>query len=270
MKNMISPLDANIYIAAFHPAEYKFHKYSTYTREITNPNACIVAMSEGYAVGVYNGEQFTLHPGEIMYIPSFCHYVIEFFGEPNITYRTVHFNLRRASCFDSHLSYKLQKVTVADPEGYIRKLWGILDTALDGRYMSAIGEFLPLFEEIKDNLEYNVKSTAELVVEPAVEHIDRCYAEKITDDFLAKLCHLSVSRFHVLFKEAKRMTPMQYKNGVSLHHATEMLRSEKSLSIEEIAERCGFASPSFFRRLFLRNVKMTPREFRRRSEAWML
>lgn len=255
---------------SFRPATFYFLNSSKYTREITNPNACIVCIESGRARITYNGESFDLLPTDAFFIPSFCSYSIEFTGDPEIKYRAVFFQIKHLTGFDSSKSYKVQKLSVKNPSEFADRLSQIYGEHEEGNILSAMAQFLMMFEEIKDTLEFNEKSFSETSVEPAVEYIDRHWAQKTTDSFLAGLCHLSVSRFHTLFKDAKKMTPFQYKNGIAIHHAQMMLRSEKNLSIESVAEKCGFASSSFFRKLFLRTVGLTPREFRKRAGEWIL
>ena len=44
-----------------------------------------------------------------------------------------------------------------------------------------------------------------------------------------------------------------------------MLTDEPDLPIEEVSERMGFASSSYFRRVFARIAGCPPREFRKKS-----
>ena len=57
------------------------------------------------------------------------------------------------------------------------------------------------------------------------------------------------------------MTVTDYINRTRVDRATAML-AKTSLSVQEIAERCGFSDASYFTRIFRKLNDMTPNEYR--------
>lgn len=85
----------------------------------------------------------------------------------------------------------------------------------------------------------------------------------LTVSELAERAALSERSFYRRFVEAVGMTPTTYLLHIRLKCATElMLSKEESLSISEIAQRCGFGDSNYFSRCFRREMGQSPREYR--------
>jgi transcriptional regulator GlxA family with amidase domain len=65
------------------------------------------------------------------------------------------------------------------------------------------------------------------------------------------------------FKAATGLSPLDYTQRLRIEGAKRLLE-ENRLPIDEIAWRCGYEDPAFFRRLFKRVTDVTPGEFRKR------
>ncbi len=76
----------------------------------------------------------------------------------------------------------------------------------------------------------------------------------------AKMCHLSVSRFHHIFKECTDKSPIEYINDIRIKRAKELL-SNTNLSMSEIAEISGFCNQNYFSRVFKKSVGISPKRF---------
>ncbi|WP_054954889.1 AraC family transcriptional regulator [Paenibacillus dakarensis] len=72
---------------------------------------------------------------------------------------------------------------------------------------------------------------------------------------------LSLSRAVQLFKATYGKTMIQYAQEIRLNAAVERIKYS-SMTLEEIAETCGFASYSYFHRVFRAKYGMTPVKFR--------
>ena len=70
-----------------------------------------------------------------------------------------------------------------------------------------------------------------------------------------------------VFKRATGITLKQYVNRVRLEIAGNLLQSPE-LSLEQVAERCGFADPRQFRRLWIRSHGVSPSAWRSRRSAF--
>lgn len=78
---------------------------------------------------------------------------------------------------------------------------------------------------------------------------------------MAARAHVSVSRFHELFKQQYGSTPHQYLLEMRIRHACELLK-QGELSHEQIAAYCGFADVHHFSKAFKKQVGMPPGHYR--------
>ncbi|WP_379141336.1 helix-turn-helix domain-containing protein [Paenibacillus sp. sgz500992] len=74
--------------------------------------------------------------------------------------------------------------------------------------------------------------------------------------------HMSTSHMGLLFKNETGLTIRQYIGDYRLEHAKKMILDEH-YKINTIAERCGYASPSYFTKVFRAATNHTPLEYRK-------
>lgn len=96
------------------------------------------------------------------------------------------------------------------------------------------------------------------------DYIRHAYQEKISLQKAAELLHLSESAFCKFIKRVSGKTFSALVNEIRLTGACQLL-IETDLPISQIAFESGFESLSYFNRVFLRNKKVRPGEFRRRQ-----
>lgn len=97
--------------------------------------------------------------------------------------------------------------------------------------------------------------------EPALRCIHQRFREPIAVEELAALCSMSTSHFIRSFKKHFGSTPHEYLLAFRIRQAKLLLLST-ALSVEEIADQCGFHSASHFARAFRAGTGMRPTEFR--------
>jgi AraC-like DNA-binding protein len=83
---------------------------------------------------------------------------------------------------------------------------------------------------------------------------------------MARLAHLSPSRFAVLYAKIFRASPMEDLIHARLQRARALLTNE-GISVRNVANRTGFGSACHFTRLFRKHVGCAPRDYRRRPLA---
>lgn len=93
--------------------------------------------------------------------------------------------------------------------------------------------------------------------------IDTRLARPPTIPEMAEHCRMSVRTFHRAFDAAYGMSPGKYLQLRRLERAKELLADER-LTVEAVADRCGFSQPAFFRTIFARETGLTPAQFRKR------
>lgn len=118
-----------------------------------------------------------------------------------------------------------------------------------------------------------LKPNARLLLEnvnrlaPVLRHVRDNYAGQIRVKDLAKLAYLSPSRFHVVFKEATGMAPIDYVLRLRMKEAQGLLVLT-DLSVSQVARKVGYAGQFHFSRLFHSLCGMSPTEYRRNNSRW--
>ena len=84
---------------------------------------------------------------------------------------------------------------------------------------------------------------------------------------VAKACNLSVSALYLLFSNHMNCTPSEFKLNAKLEQAMHYLITT-DIPIEEISDRCGFSSSSYFRKKFTKKYNCSPREARKDPYHW--
>jgi AraC-like DNA-binding protein len=81
---------------------------------------------------------------------------------------------------------------------------------------------------------------------------------------LARSLGVSYTWFRRMFTEHTGLSPHQYRIQIRLGRARTLL-SETTLTVKEVAYRCGFESEHYFSRLFKRKTGLAPGEWRRKE-----
>ena len=96
----------------------------------------------------------------------------------------------------------------------------------------------------------------------ALEYINRNYSKNITLDDICESAYVSKYYFCRRFKNRMGMTVMEYLCQTRLSAAKAMLTGG-DMRIEDIAERCGFSSVSYFSQMFKKRTGMSATKYRR-------
>jgi len=90
--------------------------------------------------------------------------------------------------------------------------------------------------------------------------IETNYQTAIILEKLASDYHMSVRNFIRRFRQATGNSPLEYLQRVRIEAAKKLLENTRE-SIENVALQCGYEDISFFRKIFRRQVNMTPKEY---------
>lgn len=96
-------------------------------------------------------------------------------------------------------------------------------------------------------------------------YLDKNYFRPITEEALAKAMHLSVRHVSRIFSRQFGATFRQVLNQLRLHHAEKLL-IQTSMTIEQIACKVGYGSPSAFYTHFKAKHGVSPHRYRRQQE----
>jgi AraC-like DNA-binding protein len=101
---------------------------------------------------------------------------------------------------------------------------------------------------------------------PVLQRVeDELASAALSVERLAEAAMLSPSHFTHQFKRFMNVAPMQFVMQRRIALATDLLISDKALSIKAIAARCGFTDPYHFSAQFKRYVRQSPSHFRARN-----
>lgn len=98
---------------------------------------------------------------------------------------------------------------------------------------------------------------------PVVMHVREHLDEQMTVESLADLAGLPLRQFERLMHRTFGLPPKQYITQVRVAAAMELLRST-SLTLADIAHRCGWYDQSAFSKQFTKVAGVTPGEYRKR------
>jgi len=104
---------------------------------------------------------------------------------------------------------------------------------------------------------------SERQLRPVLRYIDAHLDEPLDNTRLAALVHASESHFIRSFRRLIGSTPAKHVQERRVQRAAELL-SRTALSIDEIAERCGFANRYHFSRVFAQRMAIPPGRYRAR------
>ena len=109
------------------------------------------------------------------------------------------------------------------------------------------------------------KSQKKYKLKPVIDYIESNFDQPITLTCLAKIAHLSVSRFAHLFKEQINITPIDYLTKVRIDNAKDQLLSTDD-NCTKVSFDNGYNNQSYFNRIFKEQVGMTPLQFRKTNQ----
>lgn len=98
-------------------------------------------------------------------------------------------------------------------------------------------------------------------LQPALDYIERNYAERLSVAQLAGLLCLSPDRLGHLFRDGVGQAPLQYINEIRLRKAMVLLQTEE-YTVTDVAQAVGFFDYNHFGRLFRRRYGCTPNQVR--------
>ncbi len=125
-----------------------------------------------------------------------------------------------------------------------------------------------LYEIARFNGRGNVQSCGKnnsLQLENAIEYVERNYPNNFKIADLANECHMSETHFRRVFQEKMNMTPVEYVNFVRIKKSCELI-DKTDISMEDVAEKVGFITPSTFNRNFRRIIGTSPYQWKKRPD----
>lgn len=212
-------------------------------------------LQNGHARFTCDEGEIELYPGELLYIPMGLIYTSYWFGSPSCRFYSLGFSFthERENARFALQKRSLTSLDITEDIFCCQDSWQSL-SLLYRLYTAAATRFTP-----------RAPTPYAKELGPALERLCKDPVNAIDVPGLARLCHMSESKFYYLFKKSTGCTPIDYKNKIRARLATDLLQ-ETTLPLEEIAARLGCSSPSYLRRILMATIGKSPREIRRQKE----
>jgi AraC-like DNA-binding protein len=97
-------------------------------------------------------------------------------------------------------------------------------------------------------------------VQKAIRFMKKNFAQRISLQDLGALTGYSPNHFRTVFSAGMNMSPQKYLEKIRIDNA-KFLLVQGEMPIADIAESCGFASQSYFTKVFKEHTLLTPNEF---------
>ena len=219
-----------------------------------NPRHFAIAayVARGNAVYYAEGGSFRLSPGDLVFIPIDGTYFSYWDDQPSEVF-SFHFNMKN----DLDRRFLLQKIS-GHAELFDAFREAVDEATSDFRacelFYRIIGEFWGELRTVDTKIDPRIR--------PAIDFLELTPERECNVGYLASICHMSEPHFFYCFRKSMGRAPMEYRAELLIMNAQRLLVSSE-LSISEVAERLGFGSETYFRRVFKAKVGVSPREFRR-------
>lgn len=154
----------------------------------------------------------------------------------------------------------------------IRQAYDLADLQEPGYEISVRNQlseaWLTIFLEAQKQLhtKRSASSVGEERLKTMMQYIHSRYHEKISLADIAASASVSDREALRSFRRWLQKTPFQYLTEIRIRSARRLLR-ETTRQVTDIAYECGFSSPSYFGKVFLEEMGMTPLEYRKTSRT---
>ena len=232
---------------------YVLHRYHYRDNRSGVGHHYLAYMERGTCRLVFDGRTVAVQQGELFYIPKGLRYQSYWESEDEIrflSYGFLHFPESRDRPF------LLQ--TIDCPEELKERVRAIpvctgTDSALLGSFYGVLAELLPYMERGREDPRQALAATAQ---DYLYEHSD-C---KVSD--VARHCLVSEAVLYDVIKRETGMTPNTLRQRILCKKAEQMLITTDR-SVQDISDRLGFSSTSYFRKILFQNTGKTPSKIRK-------
>ncbi len=226
----------------------------------THPNYdTFLYILEGTSIFAFEDDSYTLNPGDIFFIPKNSKYSRKLInGTAGFIYLDFFFDLPDGVVLSPMLISDFNDL--ADLFFKLYRTWSARGL---GYYSASLSIIYKIYSKIIFHSDHPYLSQKKRML---LEDVQKAFSDKCTDSSFSvkefiKKSGISETHFRRIFKTAYNMSPNQYLIFLRINRAKELLETGNQ-SIEEISEQVGFASASYFSRLFKERTGFSPYEFR--------
>jgi len=239
---------------AFRFYEFNLEKYHYTDNRGGAPDHYIAVMNKGNCRLVSENQTVEIDEGEVFYIPMGLPYQSYWYGDTEISFKSLGFRLFPEA---NEKNYYLQKLKCSTSlKERINKI--PVNKAVNSR---TIADFFAIINELLPIMKTENMSRDEQIYSKAKEYMTKnvnCCAKDIS-----RHCGISESTLYSAFRTAAEKTPNEVRLEILCDKAVFLLTTTDK-SVQEISDTLGFSSTSYFRKIFKAYVKQTPREARKK------
>lgn len=140
-----------------------------------------------------------------------------------------------------------------------KKVFSVWVGKNEGYYFECISILYKILSEMqKQNY---ISGEQQKRIAPAVKYIEEHFLiDKISVEFLSRLCGISDSYLKKLFIKNFGISPIKYIIQMKMNYASDLLRSNL-YSLEQVSEMCNYENYYYFSRQFKKYVGTSPYKF---------
>ena len=223
----------------------------------------IAFIESGSVTMSIGGKKVTLGKNSLYYMPDGIRYTSLWHGEPDICYFDLHVVSNRPDKTNAQRYAMTHKKELSTPETgkRVREIYELFRSGERTDKVRGVGLYYLLYADIIPYLSPEPPARRKPALDEAIAFTEQNLAEDFSVDDMAAHCHVSASRLYHLFRDELATTPVRFRNEMRVERAAEELR-RTDRTIDEIAGRCGYNSPAYFREIFREITGMTPAEYR--------
>ena len=130
--------------------------------------------------------------------------------------------------------------------------------------MRSSSKMLKIFSVFAEKIDRSGEVFNSKRLRKSIDYIYENFNRDISIPELARLEHLSVSRYYTLFKEITGYSPSEYVIVLKMNRACTFLQ-QTDMTVKEIAQQVGYHDPFYFSRLFKKYMKTSPVEYKKQK-----
>lgn len=204
-----------------------------------------------------NGESFTAHANDIVYIPGgSVREAHTFKGSPMHTF-AVNFHWLN----DNHVLLPFEIVMKNkmnnDILSYLKELNHLQTNKTSLCTFKQRAVFMLLLNQLFHLYYYKTQTNVDPRIKRVLDYIDLHFSENVEIDTLAHMTNLHAVYLGKLFKDNTGFTIKAYLNRVRINQAEQLLTIGK-YSVSEVAEQCGFQDIFYFSKVFKKTKGYAP------------
>lgn len=116
--------------------------------------------------------------------------------------------------------------------------------------------------EVSQQLQPGNQAMANSVIEKSLHYINSNFKQKLSLQEVAAAVFVNPQHFSRIFKKELGISCIEYVNKLKIEYACKLLE-QTNYPAYRVSYECGFSDPSYFNKVFVQQMQMTPKAYRR-------